>query len=160
MALTLRFLDDLAPHAAAWDALLARQDAPTPFMRAFFLDALGRTGAASPDTGWQLLWPTLWRGDTLLWGLAQLSKVPQHAQPHQPLLQELLAAAGSLLAADSTSSSSTGSQPDSLPPASLADLVWAVAKLQQHPGELCCWHGGSTAQPASQPACLHTEPSC
>jgi predicted N-acyltransferase len=66
MKLTLRFLDDLTPHAPAWDALLARQDAPTPFMRASFLQALGRTGAACPETGWQLLWPTLWEGDTLL----------------------------------------------------------------------------------------------
>ena len=39
-------------ESAAWNALLARQAAPTPFMRHEYLDALHRSGSAVPATGW------------------------------------------------------------------------------------------------------------
>ncbi|MEN9894127.1 MAG: hypothetical protein RLY78_4422 [Pseudomonadota bacterium] len=39
-------------HAADWDALLARQARPTPFMAADFLRALVDSGSATPDSGW------------------------------------------------------------------------------------------------------------
>jgi predicted N-acyltransferase len=38
--------------AAAWNDLLARQSAPTPFMRHEYLAALHASGSAVPDSGW------------------------------------------------------------------------------------------------------------
>ena len=51
--------------AAAWDALLAQQDAPSPFMQHAYLTALHTSGSATPETGWAPQLVTLWLGDTL-----------------------------------------------------------------------------------------------
>jgi len=51
--------------AAAWDALLARQAEPSPFMRHAYLAALHASGSATPETGWAPAFATLWRGDAL-----------------------------------------------------------------------------------------------
>ena len=51
--------------AAAWDALLAQQDAPSPFMQHAYLAALHTSGSATPDTGWTPQFVTLWQGETL-----------------------------------------------------------------------------------------------
>jgi predicted N-acyltransferase len=51
--------------APEWDALLAAQDAPTPFMRHAYLDAMQASGSATARTGWQAQWLTLWRGGAL-----------------------------------------------------------------------------------------------
>ena len=48
-------------NATAWDALLARQSRPTPFLKHAFLSALTATGCASDDTGWAPRFVTLWR---------------------------------------------------------------------------------------------------
>ncbi len=48
--------------AAAWDALLAAQSQPTPFMRHAYLSALHDSGSATPATGWTPLFFTLWQG--------------------------------------------------------------------------------------------------
>jgi predicted N-acyltransferase len=48
--------DDVAGvDAAQWDALLAAQAHPTPFMRHAYLAALERSGSVGGDTGWQPL---------------------------------------------------------------------------------------------------------
>ncbi len=48
-----RVLSDPAElDAVAWDALLATQPAPTPFMRHAYLAALHASASAVPDTGW------------------------------------------------------------------------------------------------------------
>ena len=47
--------------AADWNALLARQPRPTPFLRHEFLAALDATGCATAETGWQPQFVTLWR---------------------------------------------------------------------------------------------------
>ena len=52
-------------NAAAWDALLAAQSHPTPFMRHACLAALHDSGSATPASGWTLRWITLWRGKQL-----------------------------------------------------------------------------------------------
>ncbi|MDM0023871.1 GNAT family N-acetyltransferase [Variovorax saccharolyticus] len=52
--------------AAAWDALLAVQAAPSPFMRHAYLAALDASGSASPASGWSPQFITLWRGKTLM----------------------------------------------------------------------------------------------
>ena len=52
--------------AAAWNALLARQSHPTPFMRHEYLAALHESGSATPRTGWAPRFMTLWDGDTLI----------------------------------------------------------------------------------------------
>lgn len=44
--------DPAAIDATAWDALLAAQPAPTPFMRHGYLAALHASASAVPDTGW------------------------------------------------------------------------------------------------------------
>jgi predicted N-acyltransferase len=51
--------------AQAWDALLAQQDAPSPFMRHAYLAALHTSGSATPDTGWTPQFVTLWLGEVL-----------------------------------------------------------------------------------------------
>ena len=51
--------------AATWDALLAQQDAPSPFMRHAYLAALHTSGSATTDTGWSPQFVSLWLGDTL-----------------------------------------------------------------------------------------------
>jgi len=49
----IRVVDSpLRVDAAAWDALLLQQSAPTPFMRHAFLSALHITGCATTATGW------------------------------------------------------------------------------------------------------------
>ncbi|WP_321783742.1 GNAT family N-acetyltransferase [Paraburkholderia sp. J94] len=45
--------------AAEWNALLARQAQPTPFLRHEFLTALDATGCAAPDAGWAPQFVTL-----------------------------------------------------------------------------------------------------
>ncbi|MDH4426250.1 MAG: GNAT family N-acetyltransferase [Acidovorax sp.] len=50
---------------AAWNALLARQAHPTPFMRHEYLAALHESGSATPRTGWTPRFMTLWDGEEL-----------------------------------------------------------------------------------------------
>jgi len=52
--------------AAAWNALLARQSHPTPFLRYEYLAALHESGSATPRTGWAPRFMTLWEGDILV----------------------------------------------------------------------------------------------
>ncbi len=47
--------------AAEWDALLAAQDLPTPFMRHEYLAALEASGSAKPSIGWTPRFITLWQ---------------------------------------------------------------------------------------------------
>jgi predicted N-acyltransferase len=54
--------------ANAWNALLAAQPHPTPFMRHEYLAALHDSGSATPATGWVPNFLTLWRGETLAAG--------------------------------------------------------------------------------------------
>ncbi|WP_404303028.1 GNAT family N-acetyltransferase [Alicycliphilus denitrificans] len=60
-------LHDSATQVAAnaWDALLARQAQPTPFMRHAYLAALENSASATAGTGWAPRFFTLWQGDTL-----------------------------------------------------------------------------------------------
>lgn len=57
--------DPTAIDAAAWDALLATQAEPTPFMRHAYLAALQASGSAVPETGWTPRFMLLWDGDQL-----------------------------------------------------------------------------------------------
>ena len=52
----------LEVDAKAWNALLARQGHPTPFMRHEYLTALHESGSATPRTGWAPRFMTLWEG--------------------------------------------------------------------------------------------------
>ncbi len=52
--------------AEAWNALLAQEDDPSPFMRHEYLSALHDTGAAVAATGWQAQFVTLWEGEVLV----------------------------------------------------------------------------------------------
>jgi len=56
----------LEVDAAAWNALLARQAHPTPFMRHEYLAALHESSSATPRTGWAPRFMTLWEGGTLV----------------------------------------------------------------------------------------------
>lgn len=69
MDATLRFailpgLD--AVSEAAWDALLAGDEAATPFQRWVWLDALEKGGCAVPARGWHPHHLALFRGETLI----------------------------------------------------------------------------------------------
>jgi predicted N-acyltransferase len=50
---------------ARWNALLARQQAPSPFMRHEYLTAMERSESATLATGWTPRFITLWRGEQL-----------------------------------------------------------------------------------------------
>jgi len=67
----IRVFDDPAEIAPdAWDALSTKQDEPSPFMQHAYLAALHTSGSATPDTGWQPQFVTLWEGDALVAGCA------------------------------------------------------------------------------------------
>lgn len=52
--------------AQTWNALLATQPTPTPFMRHEYLAAMEHSGSATPDTGWIARIITVWDGADLL----------------------------------------------------------------------------------------------
>ncbi|QNK66902.1 GNAT family N-acetyltransferase [Variovorax sp. PAMC26660] len=54
---------DVSPQA--WNALLAAEAEPSPFMRHEYLSALHESGSASPASGWTPQFVTLWRGKRL-----------------------------------------------------------------------------------------------
>ena len=63
----LQVLDTPAAlDAARWNALLARQPSPTPFMRHEYLLALHASGSAVPHTGWTPRFMLLWAGSELI----------------------------------------------------------------------------------------------
>ena len=55
---------DFSP--SEWDALLAVQDQPTPFMRHAYLLALHESGSAGRETGWQPAFMGVWRDAVLV----------------------------------------------------------------------------------------------
>ncbi len=67
-------------RAAAWDALLAQQPHPTPFMRHAYLATLHSSGAATPDTGWTPRFITLWQGDALVAACPLYLKTHSHGE--------------------------------------------------------------------------------
>ncbi len=66
--------------AAAWDALLAQQAHPTPFMRHAYLAALHTSGAATLATGWTPRFIILWRGDILVAACPLYLKTHSHGE--------------------------------------------------------------------------------
>lgn len=64
-ALRLQRLTHPAHLPAEWDALLAIQSQPTPFMSRAYLAALHTSGSAQARTGWQPHFMLLWQGDAL-----------------------------------------------------------------------------------------------
>ena len=60
------FNDPSDIDAFGWDALLAQQDAPTPFMSHAYLLALHASGSATPKTGWKPHFVTLWQEDQIV----------------------------------------------------------------------------------------------
>ncbi len=50
--------------ADAWNALLALQQEPSPFMRHEYLTALTESGSASPESGWSPRFIALWNGES------------------------------------------------------------------------------------------------
>src|SRR5690606_29752344 len=55
-----------ALDAAQWDALLARENDPSPFVQQAYLQALSDSHSACTDTGWDLRLLTLWQGECLV----------------------------------------------------------------------------------------------
>ena len=64
----------------AWDDLLARQDAPSPFMRHAYLSAMQTSQSAVPKTGWTLQVISLWRETPT--GLALAAACPLYLKTH------------------------------------------------------------------------------
>ncbi|MDQ0080353.1 putative N-acyltransferase [Variovorax boronicumulans] len=54
---------DVSPDA--WNALLAAEAEPSPFMRHEYLAALNDSRSATPESGWMLQFVTLWQGEQL-----------------------------------------------------------------------------------------------
>ncbi len=78
---TVRVLDDpTALDGRRWNALLERQDAPTPFMRAEYLAALHRSRSAVGDTGWSPAFVLLERGDRLVGAAALYLKAHSYGE--------------------------------------------------------------------------------
>jgi predicted N-acyltransferase len=55
----------LEVNAVAWNALLAQQSQPSPFLKHEYLAAMHESHSASPETGWTPRFITLWLGDEL-----------------------------------------------------------------------------------------------
>lgn len=66
--------------AAAWDALLARQPRPTPFMRHAYLAALEDSGSATPRTGWSPTYLTLWQRGALCGACVAYAKAHSYGE--------------------------------------------------------------------------------
>lgn len=76
-----RVQDDLSGiEPGAWDGLLARQDAPSPFMRHAYLSAMQTSQSAVPETGWTLQVISLWRETPT--GLALAAACPLYLKTH------------------------------------------------------------------------------
>lgn len=77
-------VSDLAEiDAADWDALLATQPEPTPFLRHAFLHALHGSGSAVDDTGWSPRFLTIWVTDGKAPGKDRLAAaMPLYAKSH------------------------------------------------------------------------------
>jgi uncharacterized protein len=56
-------LDEIGQES--WDGLVSHQQERNPFLSFAFLHALHESGCASPDSGWQPQYLTLWRGQSL-----------------------------------------------------------------------------------------------
>ncbi len=77
----IRTLDDpCAIDALAWDALLAEQATPTPFMRHAYLAAMHASASAVRRTGWSPLFLTVHRGDTLEAACALYAKAHSYGE--------------------------------------------------------------------------------
>ncbi|HEY6094352.1 MAG TPA: GNAT family N-acetyltransferase [Gallionellaceae bacterium] len=64
--MSIRVIENLADiPAAQWDALTENN----PFLKHAYLGALQETGCATPETGWQAQFITLWEGEQLLGGM-------------------------------------------------------------------------------------------
>jgi len=72
--------DPASLDAGAWNALLERQAAPTPFMRHEYLAALHASGSAVRATGWAPQFVTLERGGTLHAGAALYLKAHSYGE--------------------------------------------------------------------------------
>ena len=72
--------DPAAVDARAWDALLSRQRAPTPFMRHAWLLAMHRSGSAVPATGWSPRVVTLECGSRLVAAAALYLKTHSYGE--------------------------------------------------------------------------------
>jgi uncharacterized protein len=71
----VRVCDDLASlDGSAWNALLAAQSEPTPFMRHEYLAALHASGSAVAGTGWAPCFLTLERSGSLVAAVALYAK--------------------------------------------------------------------------------------
>ncbi|MFC4418708.1 GNAT family N-acetyltransferase [Cupriavidus pampae] len=67
---------------AQWDALLAAQPEPTPFLRHAFLHALHTSGSAADDTGWSPRYLTLWTGTEGGSDERLIAAMPLYAKAH------------------------------------------------------------------------------
>jgi predicted N-acyltransferase len=72
--------DPAAVDAQAWDDLLQRQSAPTPFMRHAWLLALHRSASAVPATGWTPRFVTIERGSRLAGAAALYLKTHSYGE--------------------------------------------------------------------------------
>jgi predicted N-acyltransferase len=61
----IRVINDPTTLDSTWDALLATQAVPTPFMSTRYLGALHSSRSAWPRSGWTPRFVTLWRGNAL-----------------------------------------------------------------------------------------------
>lgn len=64
--LRVQTIQDLSALPDAWDALLATQAQPTPFMQRAYLQSLQSSGSAVAASGWCAHFVLLWHGDALM----------------------------------------------------------------------------------------------
>lgn len=64
----------------AWDALVGAQTEANPFLSFAFLHALHESGSASPDTGWQPQYLTLWLDDQIVAALPMYAKFHSYGE--------------------------------------------------------------------------------
>ena len=74
------FADPSEIDAAQWDALVAADDDPSPFMRLAYFKALHDSGCAAPSTGWTPTFVTLWRDASLVAACPMYLKVHSYGE--------------------------------------------------------------------------------
>ncbi|MCM0609459.1 MAG: N-acetyltransferase [Ideonella sp. WA131b] len=72
--------DPTSLDGASWNALLAAQPQPTPFLRHEYLAALHASGSAAPDTGWSPCFVLLERGHDLHAAVALYAKTHSYGE--------------------------------------------------------------------------------
>jgi predicted N-acyltransferase len=149
-----RVQDDLSGIAPeAWDGLLARQSAPSPFMQHAYLSAMQTSQSAVPETGWTLQVVSLWR-DTVT-GPTLAAACPLYLKTHsrgEYVFDHAWADAYERHGLNYYPKALVAS-PFTPVPGSRLPPCWSFAKPTTSPRCTSCLAARKTCKPARRPVC-------